>query len=401
MSKNIKRHIVFISYDIDLISLQLLKSNILNSKYKIIIFSSAPNIDWLINNHEMIKSYYWDALIGIPIRSRKLNIKYVGGIVRYTEFCIRSLFYILKRRRLFRDSIFHAIDLPASTIAYAASIICNAKFIIDYRELYTETNYVRGKLFWNVVERGLAKRACFIITRNEIRALYLKEKLQLDYLPGVIQNIPSIDSKNSEICSDVCEKIIKSIEIFKKNENRLIIYVGNLSYERGINNLIKSFTLLDDNYKLLLFGKIEQKYIVCMKRLIANYNLNNRVIYYGYITINELPKIMTLCDVGVAIYRNSCLNNYYCASRKIFEYINLCLPIVGPKFPEVEKIIDAWKIGATFDPESESSIASAIKSILTSSEKYYIVKSNVEKAKLHYTWDKEVLKYYELINKLK
>ena len=103
--------------------------------------------------------------------------------------------------------------------------------------------------------------------------------------------------------------------------------------------------------------------------------------------VASLVAHMKLADVGLAIYQNTCRNNYYCAPNKVYEYASVGLPIVGPNFPEVQHLVDTYKIGKTFDPSSSDQIASAIRDVLASPEAHSAMSTAALALKESVNWE--------------
>ena len=78
------------------------------------------------------------------------------------------------------------------------------------------------------------------------------------------------------------------------------------------------------------------------------------------------------------------------------------LPVACSEFPEMKRIVEENKVGATFDPENPKDIARAIKEIFADGNKYEKMRSRALRvAKATYNWEieeRKLLKVYIGLN---
>lgn len=88
-----------------------------------------------------------------------------------------------------------------------------------------------------------------------------------------------------------------------KEKDKVVLFVGRLSEEKGIDKLFKAVKLLNNNVKILVVGsylhgsKEKDKYVEYIKKL-AN-ELENKVIFTGFISQKEVNRIYNAADVAV------------------------------------------------------------------------------------------------------
>ena len=86
-----------------------------------------------------------------------------------------------------------------------------------------------------------------------------------------------------------------------KEKDKVVLFVGRLSEEKGIDKLFKAVKLLNNNVKILVVGsylhgsKEKDKYVEYIKKL-AN-ELENKVIFTGFISQKEVNSIYNAADV--------------------------------------------------------------------------------------------------------
>jgi glycosyltransferase involved in cell wall biosynthesis len=240
-------------------------------------------------------------------------------------------------------------------------------------------------------EKYLIRKADAIITVGDCIANHLKDKYKVK-LPTVIINAPSENKVNID------GKNLRD-ELNIPTELKLAIYCGGITFNRGLEKLIESLTLMPDVY-LIMMGYGNPKYIEKLENLVIKYNVSGRFSFYGPVAPNEVTAYTASADVGIAPIENVCLSYYYCAPNKIFEYLIGGIPVVASNFPELKKIVTENEIGYTFNPENINSIADSIHKIFSNSKHYLKMKENTKFAAKKYNWEIESQKLLNLYKNL-
>ncbi len=114
----------------------------------------------------------------------------------------------------------------------------------------------------------------------------------------------------------------------------------------------------------------------------------NRVIFIPAVPHEQLWMYTGMADIGLCNIDNVCLSYYYSLPNKLFEYIQALVPVVGSKFPEIEKIVEKYGVGETCNPEDPESIAFAIRSVISRHKEGFYTK-NLSVAKKELCWENE------------
>ena len=184
----------------------------------------------------------------------------------------------------------------------------------DCREFYNikDIRSIVGKVLVRA-EAKLIKKADVVITTNEERAVLTKKKFDLKCKPIVYENIRFFDTSNNCNLSTCLEKFDSS----KCN----VISTGGVSAVRGTLDLIKAFSYLDNKYMLYIFGGGTKEDIEKAKECIDHCGLRNRVKLMNKVPLPILKEYVDQSDIGVVHYHKNDLNNLYCASGKVYEFI--------------------------------------------------------------------------------
>ncbi len=138
----------------------------------------------------------------------------------------------------------------------------------------------------------------------------------------------------------------KNIEYKKK-----FIFIGHIKEEKGIDEILKASTLLDDSYNITLYGNIvENKYCDQLWEKYPN------VKYGGVLKHYDVYKTLAKYDVMLL---PSHREGY---PGVIIEAFGMGLPVISTKLPSIQELIDE-KCGILINVRDSNDLANAIKSI--------------------------------------
>ena len=272
----------------------------------------------------------------------------IGKSVLYVKFLVSCLKKIILYKQY--DCIF--IDnYHASLLGLIARWLGISKYIIqDSRELYTYESLptLAGK-FLIYCEHLLMKQSDVVICANKYRSYICKGLYQLSKIPLVYENMHWIDE-----CND-----IRSMDNGIK-----IVSTDGLMLGRNIESFLKSKADLRLDIQYYILGNYTDKEYQYAHSLIEKYGLDN-VFIRKRLSRDELGKFLKQCHVGIVKYNFDDMNNIFCASGKIYEFIMMGLPVVTTEQFELKEICEHYDVGV-----ADNNFASGIKKILDNYEYY-------------------------------
>lgn len=153
----------------------------------------------------------------------------------------------------------------------------------------------------------------------------------------------------------------KALEFRGKFRNPIILYIGNLSYDDGIVNLIRA--MIDIMAVLVIVGTGETEDE--LKILSKNLGLSTRVIFTGELKHEEKKILLHSCDL-VAVPEAT---EHQKLGMVQLEAMACGKPVISSStIPENDRININGVTGLTVDPHSSYSIAGALKKILQSED---------------------------------
>jgi len=180
-----------------------------------------------------------------------------------------------------------------------------------------------------------------------------------------------------------------------------LLYHGQLSDERGIDNLVKAFHVLsknNPNLELLLIGSFrKKKFEQTLRLLIQN---NDKIKLQDSVEHHKIWEYLAKSDIGIIPFKNVllCQKN---TPTKLFEYMLADCAIVAS---DLEPITEFCHESASWaKPGDVDSLISAIEYYLNNQEQYIAHKKiNYKSIETSYNWEsisKNLLNTYrEILN---
>ena len=306
---------------------------------------------------------------------------------------------LLKEALKINADIYHCHEPESFLVAIYLKIFKRKKIVYDVHEYYIDVlplSSLQRKLFLGFM-------------------LYLVEPLFCRYTDAIITADEGIAKRYKKFNKKVYPIFnFPSFEVFKPSNNQdmkmkykdyfVIMYVGGMSEERGILELIKAVHKVSRTYplvKLLLLGNFgtqdfEER---CIKYVRSN-DLTESVEFLGFVPHTEIPKYIDAADVG-AVLLKPIPKFYKNIPIKQFEYMVCGKPVIGSNLPPIENFIGKEKAGILVDPNNINEIAEAIISLIKHPEEAKKMGENGRRAvEEKYNWnemEKELIKIYSKI----
>lgn len=169
------------------------------------------------------------------------------------------------------------------------------------------------------------------------------------------------------------------------NKQKIIVFVGTLRPVKGLKYLIQAMDIIakhDTLVKLMLVGDGEERQ--SLQELVKELDLENRVIFMGKVSNEEVPEYMVAADVFVLP-----------SLQEGFGIVNLeamaCgLPIVTTNVKGLPEIVKHGENGLLVEPKNPAQIAEKVLQLLENSElRERISRNNRERVK-NYTWERVI-----------
>jgi glycosyltransferase involved in cell wall biosynthesis len=304
---------------------------------------------------------------------------YRGGILKFLHFNWK-IFWLLLFQQI---GIIHCHDLWLMPAASFLTVLKKNRLIYDAHEYYAgleifNHHRLRRKI-WMILEQLVIPSIDVLLTVSEPLADLYRQKYRSLKAVEVIRNLPKAESGG----------IQNSAASFPVFSRPVIIYQGHFRPGRGLANLIHAIALTEKGHLLLVGGgELEGD----LKNLVAYYQLEKRITFFGYVPNNDLISLSAQADLGVVLFEPTCLNYAYALPNKFFEYIMAGIPVLASDIDTFQAYISQYELGMTVDPSDIQAIAARIRLMLSEPQKLSVWRNNARLAAKELNWNRESLK---------
>lgn len=262
----------------------------------------------------------------IPLKTRHWSKNRIIQLFKYAEYFFR----LVKHHR--KTDIIHCNDIEPLPLAVMMKWFFNRKIkiVYDAHELEFDKKEKGSGYYPQSIlafaEKVLIKNTHAMITVTPLIAEAYAKRYNITP-PKLVMNCPTY------------KKPVKSKDIFRKKFNirtdqKIYLYQGGLLPKRGIEEILKAFTQLDDQYVIVFlgFGSL----VEMVKKAAAE---NSNIFFHEAVSQAELPDFTGSADYGFCLHQGSTRNHQYALGNKIFEYIQARLPILCSNMPGFNQIM--------------------------------------------------------------
>jgi glycosyltransferase involved in cell wall biosynthesis len=276
----------------------------------------------------------------------------------------------------------HDLDTLPAAQAVRHRLAPRAKLLYDSHELFPYQVIDQGyQRFWRRIEERYIHSADVVITVNESVASQM-EKLYGITTPFIILN--SCDNPWNQEPVTVAE----FFRHFRATPGGFrVLFQGSLTPLRNLPNLVRAFALLDNSFRLFILGSgpLETQ----MRQICAGQGIRN-VLFGGHIPQADLLRFTAHADLGMIPYLDGgILNMRYCTPNKLFEFIQVKVPVCASKLPELTRLVTENGIGAVYEMRSPQEVAAAIQDCRRRCERDEFDSSARERARKKFAWSEQ------------
>ncbi len=309
-----------------------------------------------------------------------------GGPLKFIHFNFRLFLLLLPER----TDILHAHDLWVLPAAALISLIKRNRLIYDAHEYYAglevfNRHPLRGRL-WMIVEKLLIRYVTVMFTVSEPLARKYRERYPNIRDCKVIRNLPVWEKPSKEKAAP-----------FPRPFTNMLVYHGHLQPGRGLENLIRAMTPLEDTGLVIIgTGELLGKLVA----LIDQHQVQAKVLIKDYIDMESLISTSAQADIGVVLFEKTSVNYSHALPNKFFENIMAGLPVLTSDIDTLSGYVQKYNLGRTVDPSDPDLIAKTIREMTGNPEALQTWRSNAYSAARELNWDLEAEKMRKIYEKL-
>jgi glycosyltransferase involved in cell wall biosynthesis len=275
---------------------------------------------------------------------------------------VRAAFKLLGLRVRLRGRVVFYLQRHESTLAACFALaFFPGRRIIYHTQDFLEPGRHR---VWAFFEKHIARKAAHVISNEPNRARFMASHYRLKKFPVVVRTALPREWPVPDRDSQLRQELLAKVGLRDEGSVRLVMAGGGYSKVRCSRELIRAVGRLDTRYVLVFTG---------MKPGTAAYQttvdecrqagIQDRVVILPFLEFGDLLRHISACDVGILLYPNDGVGNFYQAPGRLTEYMSCGLPVVSSNFPGLELLVRKYQLGQVCDPESPPDIAEAIDRI--------------------------------------
>ena len=326
------------------------------------------------------------------VRDETGSLSYLFKLVR---FFVNSALFISKQHLQQRYDLIHVHSVPDFEVfATLFAKMMGAKVILDIHDIVPELYASK-----------------FNINRESFtfKALVSIEKASVAFSDHVIianhiwERTIQSRSVNKEKCTTMLNYPDPSI-FYKRPKARkegkfIVIYPGTLNWHQGLDIAVRAFAQIKDaisEAEFHIYGDGPLR--PAIQQLIADFNLQDRVLLKGTLTLDQIAVAMADADLGIVPKRNDSFGGG-AFSTKILEFMALGVPVVVAA-TRIDRYYFNDSIVRFFEPENVQELALAINDMIRNRELRERLSKNAMVFVSDYTWDKREKEYLSIVDRL-
>ncbi len=307
-----------------------------------------------------------DAGPGLPVRDERDGIA-VRRVPRAGLRLpgLRYLAHLWRLRRAVRATrphILHAHDTDALTVVGPLASADHIPFVFDSHELWLgrsargHARWYHGvaQAFFGWVERRYVPRAGAVLVANPPVGPILERRYGVTGVVSV-PNYPELTTGPARDLRDLpgAEGIHPTAAV--------VLYVGGITIERGIEQLVDAMVRISDAHLVFLGGGGLEPQI---RARVQASGIGERTHFLGMVPSAEVVPLAASATVGIISTPPTSLNNRYALPNKLFQYMAAGIPVVASDFPQIREVVEGSSCGTTYDPGDVDALVREIRAYL-------------------------------------
>jgi glycosyltransferase involved in cell wall biosynthesis len=317
-------------------------------------------------------------LIKHSFKQKRLRCLFHRGKLFYFEYNLRLFFWLLFQKV---DCIC-AIDLDTILPCFLVSRLRGVVRVYDAHELFCEMKEIvqRPRIYkaWKMVERHIVPQFRNGYTVNQPIADAFRTMYGVEY--AVIRNVAVLDDQPIPV----------------KHE-KYILYQGAVNEGRSFETLIPAMMQVDA--RLIICG--DGNFMSSARQLVKDHGLENKIIFKGKVEPSALKNYTINAWVGITLFENNGLNNYYSLANRFFDYMHAGIPQVCVDYPLYSSLNNIEPFAVLLKDLQPGTIAAAINRLLHDHDLYHTLQTNALSVRRRINWqeeEKKLVAYYRNLN---
>jgi glycosyltransferase involved in cell wall biosynthesis len=344
-----------------------------------VAYQNALGLANLGNDVTVFTASYSDKKMAYP---KNLKVKTIKPLLRYGNAPVLPSLLKLKN---FDVIHLHYPFYSGAEMVWFSSKVRKIPYVVTYHMDVVGKGWM--KYFFSLHNKSIMKKIIYDAKKvfvtsvdyaknSELKPMFKKIKDKVAEIPNGV----NIRKFNPSVKS---EKLRGKLGI-KPNE-KIILFVGGLDsphYFKGVDILIKAFSKIkNNNTKLIIVGDgdLKEGYMKLSKEL----NVDNKIIFTGRVSDEDLPKYYALCDFSVL----PSIDKGEAFGMVLVEAMASGKPVIASNLAGVRSVVDNGKNGLLVKPKNVEDLRNKIEQMLKSKNLVQMGKNGRLKAEKLYSWE--------------
>jgi len=329
--------------------------------------------------HKLLTTYHLD--------SKKAFAKKMFIMIFFPILILIHLIKLFKKIKEINPSLILIVNagIPGGILVYSGAIVCGLLNIQTLYTIHSDVVYNRYlKFYYYCIEYIVSKFrnikftsvSKYNIERILSRSFFIKDV-------GLVYN--------------GIEKSINNLEFNDEKTTFNIVFIGNISPQKGVKVLIEAFKLLgeDSNYRLFIYGKKVDS--LFYKEILSLIQDNSKIT----LVLNEHNKDIIFKDKNLLILPSKSLESF---GQVLIEAMSYGIPVLGSDglgIKEVIEVDDDYRAGETFNLGDSLALKEKIEKFYNDKILYQKYKKNTKYLyKKYFTKELMIEKYIKLLENI-
>jgi Glycosyltransferase len=319
----------------------------------------------------------------LPFAVTLFSLLFNRGPLFYAEYNIRLFILGLTRQ----CNLIVSNDLDTLLASYLLSRIKRVPLVYDSHEYFTESVGLEGRPFqkniWKIIEKLIVPRLKYCYTVSPTIARIYTEKYGVPF--SLVRNFPDNDIN------------FHKVDFGLPSTKKILLYQGVFNPGRNLETVIEAMQYLDDVIFVLIgYGELEP----LLQKLTKDFKVEEKVKFLGKMPYEKMMQFTHNADLGIALEFPLSESFKYSLPNKIFDYSLAGLPFITLATPEVETILEEYRIGIKVSFANAEELSNAINLTIHNDELLVEIREFQQRAAKLYTWEsecKEIKRIYSTV----
>jgi glycosyltransferase involved in cell wall biosynthesis len=195
--------------------------------------------------------------------------------------------------------------------------------------------------------------------------------------------------------------VIRNIALLRplpevEKKEKFILYQGAVNEGRSFETLIPA--MKEVGCKLIICG--DGNFMQQAVELVKQNKLENKVIFKGKISPDALRTITSEAYIGITLFDDKGLSNYYSLANRFFDYLHAGIPQLCVDYPVYKEINEQLPFALLVNDISAVNLSAQLNNLLHNEVVYNELRKNCIKVREILNWQSEEKNIVQFYNNL-